>query len=325
MRATLATILTVAFAPAWAADNTACKTSALHELVNATNKYSSAEITQIVNGICDPTPSAAKPTGAASPPAADSNETKSNAKIAADAVAADKANAARADASSAGNWAGDKVNIRMHTGQIFHKTPGDAGYAGGPETKFLVTKDDKTDLTVDLRSTSTCAAGVAKDRCLEPDTKYSVAKADVLALRYNKIGWEYGMLVAPFKFHLHDKSLTSSASLGPYMGYSWGNDGFGLTLVGTAGITTLSTEVVQPPATTGASTNASPATNTTTKTSSQTGFTSALGLIWTISKGTGIHAGILYGKDWAGSNATVPYKHEGRPWLSLEIGLPLSN
>jgi hypothetical protein len=311
-----AVVLILASTRVWAADAD-CKTTVLHELLNGKNKYTPAEIHDVISDLCGPANAAAKPVAAAAAPAAAAAAEaaaepakKTEAQVGADAVAA----------SSSGNWAGDKVNIRMNSGPIFHSaTPNSPALSAAPETKLHVTKDDNTTLTVDVREAPSCPAGT---ECVKQDTKYTASKADVMALRYNKVGWVYGVLVAPYKFHLKEKTLTASASLGPYMGYSWGNDNLGLTLVGSAGITALSSEQVQAPSTSGASGAGSG--STTSKTNSQAGFSVSTGLIWTVSKGTGLHAGVLIGKDWAGSDAATPYKYEGKPWLSVEIGMPFN-
>jgi len=323
----LAILLIFATTEVWGADAD-CKTTVLHELLNGKNKYTPAEIHNVIADLCPPAkaeaktaaepaaePAAAPPSAAAAAaPKGDGAATppkKTETQIGADAVAA----------SSSGNWAGDKVNIRMNSGPIFRSTtPNSLPLSAGPQTKLLVTKDDNTTLTVDVRETPACPTGTD---CVKQDTQYTAPKADVMALHYNKIGWVYGVLVAPYKFHLKEKTLTASASLGPYLGYSWGKDNLGLTLVGSAGITTLTSEQVQAPSTS-ASSGTGSGGNSTSKTSSQAGFSVSTGLIWTVSKGTGLHAGVLIGKDWAGSDAATPYKYEGKPWLSIEIGMPFN-
>ena len=52
----------------------------------------------------------------------------------------------------------------------------------------------------------------------------------------------------------------------------------------------------------------------------RSGFSVALGVIFSIDKGTGIQMGILVGQDRLGNSATAPYVYEGKTWLSMSVG-----
>ena len=123
---------------------------------------------------------------------------------------------------------------------------------------------------------------------------------------YYRSGWTYGALLVPYKYHFHDKSFDSATTIGPYLGYHQGWIGIDATLVGSIGLATL------------------PATKTENGTSSTTslqGFSVAFGLITSVSKNNNpLQVGILFGKDWAGSNSAVPYDHEGEWWVAAQIG-----
>ena len=134
---------------------------------------------------------------------------------------------------------------------------------------------------------------------------YTVSKKKLMELGVNRSGWVYGALLVPFKYHFDDKSFSSASTIGPYLGYSMGGFGFDTAFVVSIGLSSL---VV-------ANENGSGDTSTLQ------GFSYAVGFIGSANKNNDpVHFGVLVGVDRAGSNSTVPYKHEGEPWVAVQIG-----
>ncbi|HSC18715.1 MAG TPA: hypothetical protein VLC74_07350 [Rhizomicrobium sp.] len=121
-----------------------------------------------------------------------------------------------------------------------------------------------------------------------------------------RAGWDYGVLVAPFKLQLSgDKEFTGSVSIGPYLGYQFPLWDFGLTLniVGFAGASSINVN----------------STDASGQSTSQTlaGLSYGGGLVTTV-KESSFQVGVLVGVDHVNSSAN--YKYNNEPWLSFEIG-----
>lgn len=138
---------------------------------------------------------------------------------------------------------------------------------------------------------------------------YKIPKDVLVQYGYFRSGWVYGALLVPYKYHLDDKSFSSATTIGPYLGYRMGGLGVETAFIGSFGLSSLS---VANPSGSG-------------DTSTIQGFSAAIGLIGGVSKSTGpMRFGIMFGKDWAGSNSAVPYKHEGKTWVAVQIGFSFS-
>jgi hypothetical protein len=123
-------------------------------------------------------------------------------------------------------------------------------------------------------------------------------------------GFQFGVLVAPYKFHFSDDSTTPSATLGGYLGFRLGNPAVDWTPVVTVGLGAV-TETVEPagegdkkPAGTLASISA------------------AAGALLRIRKAGGFTVGILVGGDWTGQKAR--YRYDGKLWAAISFGVALS-
>jgi hypothetical protein len=141
---------------------------------------------------------------------------------------------------------------------------------------------------------------------------YEISGNDLKSAAARTQGWQFGVLVAPYKFHLVDHSTSASASIGGYLGYNYGNPAFSLTPVASAGI-----GAVPVPASTTPSSPAVAGASTT-----HTSLTLASGLIFGLKKSGSFQVGLLAGVDWAGAGAH--YKYEGKPWLSFSFGTSLT-
>jgi hypothetical protein len=158
---------------------------------------------------------------------------------------------------------------------------------------FLYDEKDKT-----RRIQSGCATVV------DSHNLYTMDKAAVEKMNYTRHGWAIGMLAVPYKFQLHDKSISSALSLGPYVGYRTENGGTALAWVVSAGLIN----------------NIPVAQVNGTGSVNRSGFSLATGLIFSIKKGTGIEVGLLVGQDRLGSNSSAPYPYEGKTWVSVAVG-----
>jgi hypothetical protein len=141
-----------------------------------------------------------------------------------------------------------------------------------------------------------------------PGEAYTIPKTEIVRFGYVRSGVVYGLLLVPYKYHRHDKSFTSSVTVGPYFGTRVGYLGLDSSLVISVGLTSLNVA------------------NANGQTSTQQGYTIAAGMIWSITKNKSpLQFGLLVGKDWAGSNASPRYVHEGKTWIAAQIGFNFSD
>ena len=117
-------------------------------------------------------------------------------------------------------------------------------------------------------------------------------------------GWDYGVLVAPFKLQLSKgKELSGSASIGPYLGYRIPM-GLDVTL--------------NPVAFAGASNISINNTDASGKSTSESlaGLSYGAGLVFGFK--SSFQVGLLIGADHV--NSSAKYQYNNKPWLSFEIG-----
>lgn len=138
---------------------------------------------------------------------------------------------------------------------------------------------------------------------------YKIPKDMLVQYGYFRSGWVYGALLVPYKYHFDDKSFSSATTIGPYLGYRMGGLGVETAFIGSFGLSSLS---VANPSGSG-------------DTSTIQGFSAAIGLIGGVRKNSNpMRFGVMLGKDWAGSNSAVRYKHEGKAWVAVQIGFSFS-
>jgi hypothetical protein len=146
-------------------------------------------------------------------------------------------------------------------------------------------------------------------KLVQLDEVYKISKSALDQYGFSRSGWVYGALLVPYKYHFHDKSFASATTIGPYLGYSMGGLGLKTAFVTSVGLSSLA--VANP--------------NGSGDTSTIQGFSIAIGLIGDVNKNNNpMTFGVLVGKDWAGSNSSVPYKHEGKAWAAVHIGFNFS-
>jgi len=143
---------------------------------------------------------------------------------------------------------------------------------------------------------------------ITPSTQFYVAADDLDAAAVRE-GWAYGALVVPFKFELSGKNaILSSATLGGYLGYRFPIDLWGVEFrpVLFGGLSEIPTSQA---------TGGSSSSQTTVA-----GVSWGAGLITTI-KDT-FDVGIVVGFDHIDSAEHFDY--QDHPWISIELGIPLT-
>ena len=210
--------------------------------------------------------------------------------------------------SALGNYVGDCFRIRAlpvppppdlvsgKTYMVVSQRP------EGLSDKLLRLSDSKDRLIVGCESTV--------------DGKEFDAKAsDLIAIGADRAGWTYGVLALPYKFHFDDKSFGSGVSIGPYFGRRWGTPGSAYTFAVAATIGSVKGEVRD-------------AQDKITSTPDLQAFSLALGWMYDIAKGAETRPfkiGLFVGADVIGSDNTVKYKHNKKPWLALQIGFDFTD
>ena len=155
-----------------------------------------------------------------------------------------------------------------------------------------------------------CDSKTSSDPPVEQNTQYLLDKKLLDSHEYGASGLEYGVLIAPYKFHIADRTLTSSATIGPYVGFHI------LTAPGSTLSEVLSIGIGNVPVTT----ESSPAGNPTT--SDRVSLSVAGGYVLTLTKSGRFQLAFLTGFDWAGHGNE--YKYEGKPWFGIGFGANLT-
>ncbi len=142
------------------------------------------------------------------------------------------------------------------------------------------------------------------DGKLDTGSTIQIALPEVEKHLPNRYGLAYGTLVVPFKFQLTGAhQFTGSATLGPYLGYRFDTESYGLatTLAAFGGVSNI-------------------AVTKNNSTSQIAGFGYGGGVLVEV-KG-GFQAGAVIGFDSVGSNQGFQYNN--KPWLAVELGYSFS-
>lgn len=144
-------------------------------------------------------------------------------------------------------------------------------------------------------------AAALQQELIEPKTSYEINKSAIENIVYKKYGWTYGVLVVPYKFQTHDKTVSFSPSYQGYVGYKRDKNGTAEGPFLSLGLTTADIP-------TGAATS-----------TSKQGLSYGLGWLFEIKKGSGFQLVALAGQDRIASG----YKYDGKTWLSVTLGFSL--
>ena len=124
-------------------------------------------------------------------------------------------------------------------------------------------------------------------------------------------GYQFGVLVAPYKFHFSDDSTTPSATIGGYFGFQFGSPSVTVTPVFSVGLGAV-TETDPPEAVEGEE-----QTEGTLAT-----LSAATGVLFTIRKAGGFTVGLLFGSDWTGQKER--YRYDGKLWAAISLGMAIT-
>lgn len=240
--------------------------------------------------------------------------------------------AAKSIPTSGNDFTGDRLTLRTNVYGLALQRDGNQKDSVAPAgTRFRVIADAGGDLIVAIESipcvikkedsksivanpllqfgpsAEVDCGKIEINKIVRPGEAYKLSKSVLVEHGYRRSGWVYGALLVPYKYHRHDKSFSSAATIGPYLGYRLDGLGFDSAFIGSIGIASLAVQ------------------NNTGGTTNLQGYTMAFGLIASITKNKNpLQFGVLLGRDWAGSNAAVPYQHEGKTWLAVQIGFSFS-
>ncbi|WP_162932173.1 glycoside hydrolase family 19 protein [Solimonas sp. K1W22B-7] len=275
------------------------------------------------------TPPAAPVTAAA--PSATAAAQQAEAAAGAAAAAADKAEeeADKAEkeaekaavfASSKGKLAGDKARFRANAGPFKKRygTGTDKEYCATAGSVARISKEVDTDVYLrftqigsvdnDLDTPSTKALEDCKgDDLVATGIAYKIPRADFESMEISLRGFEYGGLIVPFKYYLGgEKSIKSSATIAPYVGYHWPIFwGLTFTPIAAAGVGMVPVE--------GAS----------GETENKTALSTAIGMVITSAKSEEYKAGIVFGKDFLSKTDRANDETVGKVWFSLYLGVSI--
>lgn len=132
---------------------------------------------------------------------------------------------------------------------------------------------------------------------------YLIAADVLLASASESWNISLGLLVVPYKFQFSDQSLNPGGSVGPYLGWCFGERVVKVSAVVSAGAGIVSLK------------NATAGGNTATTAPS---LSVATGVIVTLKQSGEFQLGVVVGWDWAGKAAQ--YQYEGKPWFAVAIG-----
>jgi hypothetical protein len=138
-------------------------------------------------------------------------------------------------------------------------------------------------------------------KLIEPNTSYEIQKSAIENIVYKKYGWTYGVLVVPYKFQTHDKSINFAPSYQGYVGYKTDKNGTAEGPFVSLGLTTADIP-------TGDGTSIS-----------KQGLSYGLGWLFEIKKGSGFQLVALAGRDRISSG----YQYDGKVWFSVTLGFSL--
>jgi hypothetical protein len=140
---------------------------------------------------------------------------------------------------------------------------------------------------------------------------------------FERTGWVYGVLTLPYKFYTTDKSMTSNATVGPYLGRRSTLLGLSYTWAFSLGLTQVSGNALD------ANGKSVLDANGVAKQTPLAALTVAGGLIFDINKGAAgsapFTAGVFYGQDRVGDDNAAAYSRSGQPWFAVQLGYSFVN
>jgi len=157
-----------------------------------------------------------------------------------------------------------------------------------------------------------CSEYKAIANAVEKSKDYQISAERLARTPAYTSGFEFGVLVAPYKFHFSDDSTTPSATVGGYFGFRYGNPAVSVSpvfSVGLGAVTETDPEIPE-----GGTEPAKPGTLAC--------LSAAAGVLFKIRKAGGFTVGLLLGSDWTGDKDR--YRYDGRLWAAISVGLPIT-
>jgi hypothetical protein len=205
-----------------------------------------------------------------------------------------------------------------------------ASFKAPSRTKFKVNLDKDGTLTLAVKdvpcdpSTQGGVAGISKaaqlvssitvsdDDCkkLSPlvaeGHSYTMAASDLDKFGFRRLGFIYGGLIIPYKYFPHDKSLEPGTTMGPFVGYRFGQTGWGISAIATYAVTDIKVKVKE---------------DTELKERTFFALSRGIGFMFDITKSDmPFRAGVMWGRDRVGSNNVDVYPHDGHTWVAAQLG-----
>lgn len=143
----------------------------------------------------------------------------------------------------------------------------------------------------------------------------TVRATDLAEVGATRAGWAYGGLALPFKYYSGDHRFATNVSIGPYVGWRWGQPGSTTTVAITAAIGSVAGEVRD-------------ANNNITSTPQLVAFSMGGGVMWDLSKAPDakpFKIGVFLGQDRVSRDDVVKFKDDGKWWASLQVGFDFTD
>ncbi len=217
--------------------------------------------------------------------------------------------------STEGDITNDYITFESKTGKIFCiHDPAEGDKPLKCEIPILYA-DENTEIEIRKQDTNSgidlVAVTLINTKCndeLRCITKndgnlYTVSESQMLNFLHERDGFAWGMLTVPYKYYPSIGQITSQASVGAFMGYTWDWDRFAITPLASVGFAPLTIQNTQ---------------GSTATTNDVTAYHWAIGALFTAKKRTGFQAGIVFGMDVVSS--ATPYLFNKVPWVALALG-----
>jgi len=217
--------------------------------------------------------------------------------------------------NSSGSFEGDELKIRSNVNGFKTLDDPQVIKCAPISSKLMVSDDVGGNLYVYFKEIPKAGAelnvaekeGLAECKnSVNLHTLYQIEKANLTHYGTKRTGFAFGALVVPFKFHLGVNEFSSSPTVAPYLGYSWGllqNRGLKFTTFLSAGMAFV--PIVAKDSNTSRTTPA---------------FSSAVGVILTSDKNQNFNAGFLLGHDFLGKSERNFDPKVGKSWVSFYVG-----
>lgn len=157
-----------------------------------------------------------------------------------------------------------------------------------------------------------CLPGVLANS-VTANRDYQISTDRLMRAPANVNGWQFGVLVAPYKFHFSDDSTTPAATIGGYFGFQLGNPSVNVVPVLSVGLGAVDETTPPEPAGEGDEEKA---------TGTLACLSAAGGVMFQIRKAGGFTVGVLLGGDWTGQKDR--YRYDGKLWAAVTVGMALT-